>query len=77
MEYELTKVKQRINKVVMDMSIDKNTDKEILNEVISIMNKIGRILSNKAQTKPPIARGFSSQKGNNVLIEKSLFIYLS
>ena len=48
MEYELTKVKQRINKVVMDMSIDKNTDKEILNEVISIMNKIGRILSNKA-----------------------------
>ncbi len=48
MEYELTKVKQRINKVVIDMSIDKNTDKEILNEVISIMNKIGRILNNKA-----------------------------
>ena len=48
MEDELTKVKQRINKVVMDMSIDKNTDKEILNEVISIMNKIGRILNNKA-----------------------------
>jgi hypothetical protein len=47
MEYELTKVKQRINKVVMDMSIDKNTDKEILNEVISIMNRIGRILNNK------------------------------
>ena len=47
MEDELTKVKQRINKVVMDMSIDKNTDKEILNEVISIMNKIGRILNNK------------------------------
>jgi hypothetical protein len=48
MEYELTKVKQRINKVVMDMSKDKNTDKEILNEVISIMNRIGRILNNKA-----------------------------
>ena len=48
MEDELTKVKQRINKVVMDMSIDKNTDKEILNEVISIMNRIGRILNNKA-----------------------------
>ena len=48
MEYELTKVKQRINKVVIDMSIDKNTDKEILNEVISIMNKIGRSLNNKA-----------------------------
>ena len=47
MEYELTKVKQRINKVVIDMSIDKNTDKEILNEVISIMNRIGRILNNK------------------------------
>ena len=47
MEDELTKVKQRINKVVMDMSIDKNTDKEILNEVISIMNRIGRILNNK------------------------------
>jgi hypothetical protein len=47
MEYELTKVKQRINKVVMDMSKDKNTNKEILSEVISIMNRIGRILNNK------------------------------
>ena len=47
MEYELTKVKQRINKVVMDMSKDKNTNEEILSEVISIMNRKGRILNNK------------------------------
>ncbi len=48
MEYELTKVKQRINQVLDNMVKDKNFNKEIYTEVVSIGNKIGRIANNKA-----------------------------
>ena len=47
MEYELTKVKQRINQVLDNMVKDKNFNKEIYTEVVSIGNKIGRILNKK------------------------------
>tara|TARA_R100000963_G_C4632313_1_gene97105 strand:+ start:461 stop:613 length:153 start_codon:yes stop_codon:yes gene_type:complete len=45
---ELIKIKLRINQVLNNMVKDKNFNKEIYTEVVSIGNKIGRIANNKA-----------------------------
>jgi len=45
--YELTKVKLRINKVLNDMVGDKDFNRDIYSEIVSIGNKIGRIANNR------------------------------